>query len=62
MLAVGQIEKEIQQRVIRLLREDLGYRYLGDRFVALMDQHLPRWRHLRRLLNDAPLGHADWSY
>lgn len=34
----------------------------GDRFVALMDLHLPRWRHLRKLLNAAPLGHADWSY
>lgn len=34
----------------------------GDRFVKLMDRHLPRWRHLRKLLNAAPLGHANWSY
>jgi predicted metal-dependent hydrolase len=34
----------------------------GDQFVALMDRHLPNWRHLRKLLNAAPLGHANWSY
>ena len=33
-----------------------------DAFVALMDRHLPQWRHVRKVLNEAPLGHADWSY
>jgi predicted metal-dependent hydrolase len=33
-----------------------------DRFVSLMDRHLPQWRHHRRALNEAPLGHADWTY
>ena len=34
----------------------------NDRFVALMDRHMPQWRHRRRVLNEEPLGHADWSY
>lgn len=34
----------------------------GERFVELMDRHLPGWRHLRKLLNSAPLAHAEWSY
>jgi predicted metal-dependent hydrolase len=37
-------------------------RHHGDRFVNLMDKHLPQWRHHRKVLNDAPLGHADWTY
>ena len=31
MPAVGQVEKRTQQRIVKLLREKLGYRYLGDR-------------------------------
>lgn len=34
----------------------------NDRFVALMDGHMPQWRHHRNTLNEAPLGHADWAY
>jgi len=37
-------------------------RHHNDRFVALMDQHLPGWRHRRRELAAAPLGHATWKY
>ncbi|MBI2526791.1 MAG: DUF45 domain-containing protein [Candidatus Rokubacteria bacterium] len=33
-----------------------------DRFVSLMDRHLPQWRHHRMVLNEMPLGHADWTY
>jgi predicted metal-dependent hydrolase len=33
-----------------------------DRFVALMDHHLPQWRSIRDELNQAPLGHAEWTY
>lgn len=28
----------------------------GDDFVALLDQHMPNWRHVRKHLNDLPLG------
>jgi len=34
----------------------------NDRFVSLMDQHLPSWRLHRRELNAAPLSHETWSY
>jgi predicted metal-dependent hydrolase len=34
----------------------------SERFVGLLDQHMPRWREVRRDLNEAPLGHAQWPY
>ncbi len=33
-----------------------------ERFHALMDKHLPRWKHTRRILNAAPLAHEEWGY
>jgi predicted metal-dependent hydrolase len=32
------------------------------RFHALIDKHLPRWKHTRRVLNAAPLAHEEWEY
>jgi predicted metal-dependent hydrolase len=37
-------------------------RHHDDRFVSLMDRHLPQWRLHRKALNEAPLGHAGWTY
>ena len=34
----------------------------GERFLALMDLHLPSWRARRDELNRAPLAHEDWDY
>ncbi len=34
----------------------------NERFVALMDKHLPDWRSRRATLNAAPLGHETWGY
>lgn len=34
----------------------------NERFIALMDQHLPQWRALRNQLNAAPLSHESWDY
>ncbi len=34
----------------------------NDRFIALMDQHMPRWRHCREELNRLPVRHEDWLY
>jgi predicted metal-dependent hydrolase len=34
----------------------------SNRFVALMEQHLPTWRVWRDMLNHAPLAHENWSY
>jgi predicted metal-dependent hydrolase len=40
----------------------LSERYHSDRFVALLEQHLPTWRTWREMLNHAPLAHENWSY
>ncbi|MGC9269886.1 M48 family metallopeptidase [Acidiphilium sp.] len=32
-----------------------------DRFIELMDQHLPSWRSVREELNTAPLAHETWE-
>lgn len=37
-------------------------RHHNDRFLALMDQHLPQWQLSRAELNHAPLGHEEWGY
>jgi predicted metal-dependent hydrolase len=37
-------------------------RHHNDRFVLLMDRHLPNWREHRQELNAAPLPHESWSY
>jgi predicted metal-dependent hydrolase len=34
----------------------------NERFVALMNRHLPNWRLLRQQLNSEPLAHATWTY
>lgn len=34
----------------------------GERFVALMNRHLPRWAAMQKRLNAAPLGHEDWRF
>ena len=37
-------------------------RHHTERFTVLMDEHLPQWGQLRKLLNTAPLGHETWRY
>jgi predicted metal-dependent hydrolase len=37
-------------------------RHHNESFIALLDRYLPHWRHHRKILNEAPLGHADWTY
>jgi predicted metal-dependent hydrolase len=34
----------------------------GERFVALMNRHLPRWVATQERLNAAPLGHEEWTF
>lgn len=36
-------------------------RHHNERFVALMDQHLPHWQAYRQELNAAPLAHETWQ-
>lgn len=33
----------------------------GDRFVALLSRHYPRWREARAELNELPLGATSWQ-
>jgi predicted metal-dependent hydrolase len=37
-------------------------RHHNDRFIALMNRHLPNWRQLRQVLNSEPLAHDTWTY
>lgn len=37
-------------------------RHHNDRFIAIMDKHLPHWRLHRQELNAAPLGNERWEY
>lgn len=32
------------------------------RFVALMDQYMPKWQFYRQKLNRLPVAHTDWNY
>ena len=34
----------------------------NDRFVTLMTQSMPNWRHYRDVLNKLPVRHESWSY
>lgn len=33
----------------------------GTGFAALMDEHLPRWRSLKKRLNRLPVAHEEWE-
>ena len=34
----------------------------NDRFIKLMDQHMPKWQSHRQLLNSLPVRHENWGY
>jgi len=34
----------------------------NQRFVALMDQFMPKWQHYRDMLNRLPVRHEEWEY
>jgi predicted metal-dependent hydrolase len=40
----------------------LRVRHHDDQFRATMDRLLPRWNQTRKVLNAAPLAHANWTY
>ncbi len=37
-------------------------RHHNDRFISLMNRHLPNWRQYRQVLNSEPLAHDTWTY
>ena len=34
----------------------------NERFMALMDDHMPQWQHYRDMLNRLPVAHDEWDY
>jgi predicted metal-dependent hydrolase len=34
----------------------------SERFLALSDHHMPQWRTIRQILNEAPPAHAEWPH
>jgi predicted metal-dependent hydrolase len=40
----------------------LAERHHNDRFISLMNRHLPNWRQHRQVLNSEPLPHDTWTY
>jgi len=51
------LEYIIAHEMVHLLE-----RHHNDRFQALMDQSMPKWRLNRDELNQTPLGHERWEY
>lgn len=51
------IEYIVVHELLHLLEPDHG-----ERFLALMDRHLPHWEATQKKLNAAPLGHESWSF
>jgi hypothetical protein len=49
------LEYVVMHELVHLLAK-----HHDDRFVAIMDKHLPRWRVLREELNCLPLAHEAW--
>ncbi len=49
------LEYVVMHELVHLL-----VRHHDDRFIAIMDKHLPRWRALREGLNCSPLAHEAW--
>jgi len=37
-------------------------RHHNERFIAYMDEYLPKWRFCKEELNKSPLRHENWSY
>ncbi|WP_137819609.1 SprT-like domain-containing protein [Pseudomonas sp. 2FG] len=37
-------------------------RHHNQRFVRLIDEHLPHWRESKARLNSSPLAHDEWGY
>jgi predicted metal-dependent hydrolase len=60
-----ELAKKPPQCLEYLIAHELAHllqRHHDDRFIALMDKHLPQWRAYRKKLNAAPLSHESWDY
>jgi len=34
----------------------------NERFVSMMNKHMPKWRQYREVLNRLPVAHNEWEY
>lgn len=60
-----ELAKKPQECLEYLIVHELAHfrvRHHDDRFNALLDRHLPRWRLIRQILNAEPLAHSSWGY
>ncbi|MDG6028081.1 MAG: M48 family peptidase [Candidatus Brocadia sp.] len=53
----GCIEYIIVHEMVHLLE-----RHHSEKFIAYMDNYLPKWRFYKEALNNSPLRHENWSY
>ena len=59
-----ELAKKPPQCIEYLVIHELAHlirRLHDDRFIEVMDQAMPRWRHYRKLLNSAPLSDEAWG-
>jgi predicted metal-dependent hydrolase len=60
-----ELAKKPEQCLEYIIVHELAHlkeRHHNENFIWILDRHLPRWRHLRKTLNEAPLGHAEGTY
>jgi predicted metal-dependent hydrolase len=60
-----ELAKKPEQCLEYIIVHELAHlkeRHHNENFIGILDRHLPRWRHLRKTLNESPLGHAEWTY
>ncbi|MDR2832164.1 MAG: M48 family metallopeptidase [Streptococcaceae bacterium] len=55
--SVNCLEYIIVHELIHLIE-----RHHNDRFLALMNYHLPNWKQLKKELNNQPVSHSEWTY
>jgi predicted metal-dependent hydrolase len=60
-----ELAKKPSQCLEYILAHELTHlveRHHNDRFISLMNRHLPNWLQHRQLLNSEPLAHDTWTY
>jgi predicted metal-dependent hydrolase len=54
---IGCLEYIVVHEMVHLLEPSHN-----ARFIALMDQFMPKWQSVRDILNQLPVRHEDWAY
>lgn len=60
-----ELAKKPEQCLEYIIVHELAHlkeRHHSDNFTRILDRYMPRWRQLRKILTEAPLGHAEWTY